>query len=155
MASGDFTRVKVTPTFYRDLDDERFERAVVFEPGYSDPGPRGPQWCGKHGMDIRFMLRGPKGVTQFLMFTGWVPGEEGVDPRISDLYPTAADIGYHARVEQYEDQWGQEECEYLGAPCFYDGSGLAAEAVMERFLTDGEPAVWRALRERHDLIKES
>lgn len=153
MARTDFTRVLVAPVFYPDPTDSSFERAVVFEPGYSDPGPRGPQWCGKHGMDIRFLLRGPKGVTQFLMFTGWVPGEEATDARVADSYPMGADVGYHARIPQHEDQWGQDNCEYLGERCFYDGSGLYATEVLARFRVEGDAAIWAVLREWHDDLK--
>ncbi len=119
MARGDFTRVVPDVMFY--LDRNGFERAVVFEAGYSDPGPRGPQWCGKHGMGIRFLLRGPKGVAQFLFNTGWVPGEKGVSPQLADLYPSGYDLGYHARVPQYEshEEWSPaQECEYMdGEQC--------------------------------------
>lgn len=147
MARDDFTRIRVTPTWYQV---DGFERAVVFEPGFSDPGPRGPNWCGKHGMDMRFLLRGPKGVAQFLIFTGWVPGDETT----LELYPSGADVGYHARVAQYEDQWGQTDCEYLSGPCFYDGSSLAAVDLLDRFKVMGESVVWEELQEVHDRIEE-
>ena len=40
-------------------------------------------------------------------------------------------------------------CSYLnGRDCFYDGSGLRADAVLKDFIADGERAVW------HHLIEE-
>lgn len=134
-------------------DADGFERAIVFEPGYNDPTPRG---YGKHGMALRFLLRGPNGVTQFLMNTGWVPGERGVPVTLAAYYPLAFDLGYHARVPQYEGQGeygGPTPCEYLGADCWYDGSGLNAEPVMDAFIREGEDAVWRSLRDEYDRLK--
>jgi hypothetical protein len=129
-----------------------FERAVVFEPGWNDHGGR----YGVHGMRIQFLLRGPKGVTLFLMGTGWVPGDKGVDGRVADLFPFASDVGYHAHVPQYEGAMGgRSACEYLdGVPCFYDGSGLSAEPIMADFIRRGDVAVWEALREWHDGLTD-
>jgi hypothetical protein len=128
--------------------DDNFERAVVFESGWND---RGGQY-GVHGMEIRFLLRGPKGVAQFVMNAGWIPGEKGISPRLADYFPSGSDLGYHAHVPQYDGAMeGRSECPYLdGKPCFYDGSGLQAEPVLTDFIQRGEVAVWEALRERHD-----
>lgn len=126
------------------------ERAVAFEPGYNDRG--GPY--GVHGMDIRWMLRGPKGAVQFLMSTGWVPGEKGVPPQISDLYPSGSDLGYHARVPQWEGQeiYGHESCDVLGGRCYYDGSGLAARDLLREFTREGERVIWTALEARYAAL---
>lgn len=131
-----------------------FERAIVFEQGWND---RGGQY-GVHGMEIRFLLRGPKGVTQFAMNTGWIPGEKGVSPTLADYFPSGSDLGYHAIEPQYDREMeqigGRESCPFLdGKPCFYDGSGLQAEPVLADFIQRGEVAVWEALRERHDGLK--
>lgn len=130
-----------------------FKRAIVFEPGYLDPNT-GPKSYGRHGMGIRFLLAGPKGVAQFLMNTGWVPGVKGVPARVADYDPSGWDVGYHAHVPQYEGHEGGGACEYMpgGEPCYYAGSGLAAEPVMEAFIREGDPAVWSVLREWHDSL---
>ena len=133
--------------------NEILERAVIFEPGYSDTVPHR---YGKHGLGIRWLLRGPKGAVQFLMNTGWVPGEKGIPPRISDLYPTGSDLGYHARVAQYQgaEEWGlHERCEYIGGRCYYDGSGLAADEVLTEFIREGERAIWKALEDRYAALR--
>jgi hypothetical protein len=84
----------------------------------------------------------------------------------------AADLGYHSRVPMYEGQEpmgstnykfdideskeGLERfqstqtatgtftpCQYLdGAPCYYDGSGLHAEKVLQMLVEEGGEAVW-------------
>jgi hypothetical protein len=88
------------------------------------------------------------------MSTGWVPGDKGIDARISHLFPMATDIGYHAHSPQREGQeQDRRECPYLdGQACFYDGSGLQAEPVLEAFIHRGDVAIWEALRERHDSL---
>jgi hypothetical protein len=139
-ATGNRT-VREQVGWYRAGDSER---AVVFLPGYSTDRKS----YGRHGMDIKWLLRGPKGVTQFLVYSGWVPG--------TDLYgdvhaPTGADLGYHSTVQQYEHQEPMTECDYLGGrTCYYDGSGLQADALLRRFLVEGEQVIWRTLTERHD-----
>lgn len=136
---------------WRDAGDG-MERAVVFEPGFNDPTPHGH---GKHGMAIRFLLRGPKGVTQFLMNTGWVPGEKGIPATLADYYPSGWDVGDHSAVPQFEgaEEYGlNESCEYMRdrAACYYDGSTLAADALLRRFIVEGDEAVWEVLCERYD-----
>ena len=133
--------------------NEILERAVIFEPGYDDDVPGR---YGRHGMEIRWLLRGPRGAVQFLMNTGWVPGVKGVEPRISDLFPMATDIGYHAKVPQYEgaEEFSlHEKCDYIGGKCYYDGSGLQAEEIMKHFIVDGEKVIWAALEARYSALE--
>jgi hypothetical protein len=141
-----------------------FERAIVFEPGFGmDPAERSKpasQQYGRHSMQMRWLLRGPRGVAQFLMSTGWTPEPAPADPRWPTALdwmttsPSAGDLGYHARVPQYEgaEQYGEQPCLYLAASCWYDGSGLAADPVLADFFDRGEVAVWEALREVHDEL---
>lgn len=68
---------------------------------------------GIHGMEIRFVLRGPLGAVQFLLFTNWMM------PHIAKKYehskectkydfctnrPMPADLGYHSLKPTYEGQ---------------------------------------------------
>lgn len=39
----------------------------------------------------------------------------------------------------------QVRCEWLPDGCFYDGSGLNGEPVMQRFIREGMDAVWDEL----------
>ncbi len=144
------------------------ERAVIFRPGYNgDPDAPPSRNYGVHGMEIAWYLRGPKGVTQFVMFTRWVPGElspghglppDGYPPRPGDQYPDGANLGYHAPVPQYDgDGYVRGDCAFLpGGRCYYDGSGLAAMDLAREFVEKGEAAVWAALEDRYrDLKAES
>lgn len=127
------------------------ERAVIFVPGYVDTEPHR---YGKQGMEIRWVLRGPKGATQFVMYTDWLPGQKGGDPRTADMFPIAADLGYHARVPQFEGQedYARDDCDILGGRCYYDGSGLRAEPVMTEFIRNGETAIWAALEAEYERL---
>ena len=59
------------PEWVPHRDD--LERAVVFQPGFSSERTGDPSRnYGVHGMEIRWYLRGPNGVTQFAMNAGWV-----------------------------------------------------------------------------------
>lgn len=40
-------------------------------------------------------------------------------------------------------------CDILGVPCYYDGSGLAAEVLFDEFCVKGAPAVWEHLEEKY------
>ena len=141
----------VAPVVWHATDDG-FERAVVFEPGYN---LRHLEGYGVHGMGIRFLLRGPKGATQFLMNCGWVPGEK-MPASLAEHFPSGSYLGYHARRPQYEGASdGSRACEWLGGgTCYYDGSGVAADDVLTAFIAEGEPAVWRTLREWYDRLDE-
>ncbi len=150
--------------WYADPTDARFERALIFEPGFGlDPDESvkpSSQRYGRSAMRIRWLARGPRGAVQFLMSTGWTPEPAPRDPRYPALRdwahtsPSAWDLGYHARVPQYEgaEQYGSQPCEYLGAPCWYDGSGLNAEPVLAALFDRGEAGVWDALYEMHDSL---
>jgi hypothetical protein len=133
-----------------------FERAVVFQPGYNgDPNPDPRKNFGVHGMSIEWLLRGPGGVTVFRLGTGWVPGRKGVEARISDMFPMGEDLGYHWPSPHYDGQLHFSDCTHLpGGECYYDGSGLGADRVLARFITEGEPAVWAELEDYYASLLE-
>lgn len=106
-------------------------------------------------MEVRWYLRGPLGVVQFVMFTDWPPSQPSSRFYSTGrrMFPMAADLGWHATSPQYDGQEGQE-CDLLrgGGTCFYDGSGLNAELVMERFFVEGETAIWAALTDAYRYL---
>lgn len=144
----------------------QFERSVTFEVGYdhrAHPESCGGGGHGQHGMTLRFILKGPDGATQFVMYaTNWVPGRVTSIGDIEASEPVslvhvgrhglgdgmAADLGYHSPKPQWEgqEQYGRDDCNVLpGGTCYYDGSGLNAGPVLEAFLSHGPHAVWVAL----------
>lgn len=150
------------------IRDDGLRRTIAFRPGY-ECSRVGPKSHGVHGMTLLFVLSGPKGATQFVIFTNWLPStveqhHVAIDDRkrktLSDweahvrFDPMGADVGFHAHVPQYEGQIPMgDSCEWLGGkPCYYDGSGLAAEDLLSRFLKEGTNAVWETLKARYEEL---
>lgn len=134
----------------------KFERLVQMSGAYDKRNPDPKKNYGIHGMDLRFVLKGDKGATQFVVYTSmhlphvaeemWRRGGE-----YNPFKPMGADIGYHAKVPQYSDQpIAQHECEYVGGPCYYDGTSLGADEFMPEFLEGGSEAVWNMLERRYN-----
>lgn len=120
---------------------------------------------GRHGLGIRFLVKGDKGVVQFLLNTGWVPQKkekDSIGTRMIDSYSGGkdytmpADLGYHSRFPMYEGQAEMSgSCEYLdGAKCYYDGSGLRAYDAMYALVNGGDKALWEFLDAEYMAIFE-
>lgn len=139
-----------------------FERKIEWTPAYDKRSKDPKKNYGIHGMELRFLLKGEKGVIQFLMYTGWdlehVREErKKSNGTIGNLFPMAADIGYHSPYPHYEGQTViNQECPYLGGkPCYYDGSGLNAIPLMEILISQGDEALWKKLKEYYQSVFES
>jgi hypothetical protein len=142
-------------------DVEGFTRRLQLTPGYdhtafADDCGRGGH--GLHGMELRCVLIGPQGATQWLVYLSQlIPGTEvkfgSVKPRWADGdVLMAADIGYHWTVPRYEGQ-ERRECDLLPEGfCYYDGSSLRAEELVAPFLVEGLGAVWKRLRDEYDEL---
>lgn len=142
-----------------------FERIVTIHPAFdrrhSDPKKN----YGIHGCELRMILKGPEGATQFLLFTNWqlphvteetlarcVMGEDRIGLKVSFL-PNPADKGYHWSKPQYEGQSAMK-CDLLpGGECYYDGSGLNAEDTFQTLLKEGSEGVWRELAEFYQELR--
>ena len=137
-----------------DKKDRWLEVEPAFDKRHSDPNKN----YGIHGVTLRFLLRKPDAVMQFVVYSGWhlkhVRNEGTVTvekyPFTYWQEPMAADIGYHAKKPLYDGQLSMDGCERLdGDPCFYDGSTLNAEPVLEAFIEKGFDGVWEALEESY------
>jgi len=135
------------------------EESVQFRPGYNCPDAHGH---GVHGMEIRWYLRGPRGAVWLRMSTDWIPGElrpgHGLPPsgliadRVSS--PDGRGTGYHARVPQYEGQEIESgNCDLIGVPCYCDANYGGADEPVERFVAEGERAIWDALESAYADLK--
>lgn len=130
-----------------------FRRVIEATAGF----PLTPNY-GQHGMDLRFVLIGQLGATQFLMYTDWVPGKtgRGLNASVSaSCFPMAADLGFHWKTSPWGDgdsSMRMPHCDWIGGDCFYDGSGLNAEPVMRRFIAEGFDAVWDELERYYQDI---
>lgn len=125
-------------------------REIKWEPGFdhrNDPDPTKRQY-GCRGMTIRFLLHGERGTMQFVISTGWLPGQQWKAEKV--LGPMATDVGYHWDSPRYEGQ-GWLECSVRpNGRCYYDGSSLMADELFAKFTTVGEAAVWELLEQRYE-----
>lgn len=127
------------------------ERTIRFYPAYDKRDADPKKNFGVHGVDMRWLLKGELGAVQFVVYTNWYLSLIGDLMFSSDKIspPMPADRGYHSPVPLYDDQSiVSESCEYLdGKPCYYDGSGLAAEDLFNTLIKEGDEAVWKELEE--------
>lgn len=154
-----------------------FIREIRMSPAYDGRPPskggltewRSPEMKPDDGTDktnygigavrITFYLKGPKGTIQFVLGTDWYPPHvqeerkgRGLESLYSDVRPEGWDIGYHSPVPMYEGQTSiSDACEWTdGKPCYYDGSSLRADEMVERvFLKEGSDGVWRELEKEY------
>lgn len=135
------------------MTELELRREIRFEPGHTIRQTKGDgRDYGIGAMNILFLLHGPRATIQFRMSTGWVPEKVPV-PGYSFFEwfhraPTGFDLGYHADAPLHEYTTRMEKCPYREAgSCWYDGSGLRADHLLERFMFEGDAAVWAQLEE--------
>lgn len=144
-----------------------FERWIEFSPAHDcilrQPCKFGSAACrpgegGSHGrgaVTMHWYLRGERGVAQFMVFTGWHLPETAAklnEPpmRLSPvtgrtwnpMEPNPADVGYHSPRPLHGGEIRREDCRILDGPCYYDGSGLAADEPFRLLVEHGSDAVW-------------
>lgn len=145
-----------------------FERLFTVHAAYDKRDPEPEKNYGIHGAEMRWVVRKKgEGAVQFLLFTNWqLPEVFGIteeeDPSglsVMQRYrrefenqsynsPMPADLGFHSPRPLYEGQSKiADECEILGGPCYYDGSGLNAWAPFEVMLRGGDEALWAYLED--------
>lgn len=143
-----------------------FARRVNLSPSFDRRDPRPSVNYGIGEVRMWFYLIGRKGAVQWQIGTGWYcnsaerhlrsfPDDPGGYRDESRYRPRAWDLGYHAREAQYDGQTVvDQDCETIGGPCFYDGSGLNAELLLDGFLEGGERFLWPALEAYYGHVFE-
>ena len=141
-----------------------YERTITFNAAWDKRSDIPSQNYGIHGVTIRFVLKGPAGATQFVLYTNWQLPEvtkelarrppyeaRGGDPHWMER-PIPVDLGYHALTPQYEGHTPMGSCDLfpeLPNGCYYAGSSLAAEGVYDILLREGSEGVWKRLEEEY------
>jgi hypothetical protein len=93
---------------------------------------------------MTMLLIGDAGAVQFSVFTGWQLDETPPSP-----HSGAAELGVHSKRPQYDDHEPRDECEFLGAPCYYDEGYMRADEAWRLLRYEGHEAVWQHLEERY------
>lgn len=134
---------------------EQFVREIVFNPAWDKRSSDPKKDYGIHGVEMRWYLKGSKGIVQFVVFTNWMLPhvQEELDRKRMDAdfphlmcRPMAADLGYHSYKPMYDGQTPMK-CDLLGGECYYDGSGLNAQELFNKLLREGGEAVWKEMEE--------
>lgn len=137
-----------------------FEKITKVQLPYDRRDPDPKKDYGIHGFSIFYILKGPKGATQFYFSVHvFLPHvQKDLETKSSmDRYRertiSGYDVGYHALTPQYEGQ-SQMDCELFPCgKCYYDGSSLRAEEwVDEIFSIRGErpdDEIWRRLENEY------
>jgi len=99
---------------------------------------------GKETM-IRFILKGDKGAIQFMCID-----LTEININLSMAYKgfMPADLGYHAKLAQYEGQEARE-CDLFGK-CYYDGSTTRADTPLRIWVDKGEDELWKFLEAEYE-----
>ena len=134
---------------------EGFRKEVIIRPAFDRRHQDPNKNYGIAACKIHFVLIGPLGATQFVVGTNWYLPEVWENDRpewpvtIKNEYPlTGWDVGCHARKPQYEGQdVTQQDCEFIGGPCYYDGSSRRADTWIPHFVAGGTDWLWKKLEE--------
>jgi len=131
-----------------------FKRTIHFSPAWDRRDPDPSKNYGIHGADMRFVVARDGLAITFLLYTNWMLPQNRREGNCGEYCintPMPADIGYHSDrpVSDWQTEPSEAECEYLGVPCYYDGSGLQADGVFDVLVRDGIDALWALLEGRH------
>jgi len=134
-----------------------FEQHIRFTPAWDRRHPDPKKNYGIRAVHINFWLKGPKGVISFILYTNWMlPDNEKETHNIHDgchktlCHPLPADIGYHSYKPMYEGETKSDfDCQFLGQPCYHDGSALRATAVFDVLRREGDDGLWKALESEY------
>lgn len=129
-------------------------------------GGTGTENYGVGGLQVTFILKGEKGAVQFMcafpsyleMTHDWWEqkfGNRNGTSKYADGI-RGYDVGYHAKVPQYENQSRMGECDLfpdLKGGCYYDGSSLRADSWTEEIFSTRndlpENVLWKKLEEEY------
>lgn len=127
----------------------KFRRIVDFIPAFDKRNPDPSKNYGIGAVKIRFVLAGKKGATQALFGTEWYTNTVDTSKFSHSTDKIRNwDLGYHAKKRQYKGQ-EKRECDILGK-CYYDGSSLQGEYLVDVLINEGSEGIWRELESEYE-----
>jgi len=141
---------------------EKFTKTVYFTPAFDKRHKDPKKNYGIHNVEVKFLLKGGKGAVQFLLFTGWYLPETNKEYKserniiLQENTPIAVDLGYHSLKPLFKGQsQATDKCPYLdNKPCYYDGSALNSEPILDLLIRKGDEAVWKELEKYYKELFE-
>lgn len=134
---------------------EELARTIEWEPAYDRrqkdaDGNRTGHGGGAHCVTCRFVLSGPAGVVELVVYTGWwlkaMHRELENETMCFSLKPMPADLIAHSRAPWRATDGPRPECHRLKGNCYTQSWGpLRADRIFDRFVEKGEAAVWAEL----------
>lgn len=134
-----------------------FTRKMWLTPAYHKVHEDPKKNFGVHGLDIHFVLIGPKGAVNWTFFTGcvldktieWWKDRGDIDPRFKGWMGT--ELRYHSPKPMFENQTVcKDVCDWLGVPCYTDAGYIMGGDMEQPFLMDAEDYVWKRLENHYN-----
>lgn len=134
------------------------ERITHFSPAFDKRHADPAKNYGVGGVKVRMILKGDEGAVHFVFSTGMMLpstykwwNEKNLGNFDGDFLPYMGyDVGYHSHSPTYEGQEiSQANCEWIGGPCYSDGSALRSDDYMKVLLNQGSDRVWEMLEEEY------
>lgn len=129
----------------------KFKKKIAVRPAFDKRNVDDKKNYGIHGAEIIFTLIGDSGAVTFLLYTNWhlphIVEEFQCRPDHIICRPLPADIGYHSPCPMYKGQKPRNKvCEYIGVPCYQDGSIGYAEEFYQELITKGTKGLWKKMK---------
>lgn len=128
------------------------EHKITFSPGFDKRDDDPAKNYGISAVQIFFYVIGKHGAIQWAIGTNWYQqtAREHLarfpSTRPEALRPTGWDLGYHSRKPMYDDHTPIKSCHIIDdGECYYDGSSLNADLLIEGFITGGLDWLWPKL----------
>lgn len=140
----------------RQRQEPAMQKTITLTPAYDRRNPDPAKNYGQHGVDLWFVLRGPKGAITFRLFTDWLLPHVAKELKakghrpLSDWEPEVAGVTFHSLGPRPNNEAvPQGPCEWLGGqPCHSHMSSVIHEKeIAARLLKEGSDGVWAALED--------
>jgi len=148
---------------------EKFKCEITISRAYDKRHKENSKNYGIGCCRMFFSLKGDKGAVVFQVGTGWFLPKTVTEYKSNHIdlwndYPTQWDLGYHSYkpMGDYHKEVkdgkvvecpSQDECSFLdGNPCFYDGTALGGDPILQRLLEEGSGAVWEELEKYYKIV---